>query len=101
MSSTKWFRAMSTASMLAGLCLIAACQRSQEEKVADDRGEVVEEQQDVATSNQDVSQSEVRDSQALQTELENYTPGATGVSGTVKSIGSDTMNNLMTLWAED
>jgi phosphate transport system substrate-binding protein len=25
---------------------------------------------------------------------------ATGVSGTIKSIGSDTMNNLMTLWAE-
>jgi phosphate transport system substrate-binding protein len=24
-----------------------------------------------------------------------------GVSGTVKSIGSDTLNNLMTLWAED
>jgi phosphate transport system substrate-binding protein len=25
---------------------------------------------------------------------------STGVSGTIKSIGSDTMNNLMTLWAE-
>ena len=25
---------------------------------------------------------------------------ASGVSGTIKSIGSDTMNNLMTLWAE-
>jgi phosphate transport system substrate-binding protein len=24
-----------------------------------------------------------------------------GVSGTLKSIGSDTLNNLMTLWAED
>lgn len=30
-----------------------------------------------------------------------YTKGASGVSGNVKSIGSDTMNNLMTLWAED
>jgi phosphate transport system substrate-binding protein len=27
--------------------------------------------------------------------------GAAGVSGNVKSVGSDTMNNLMTLWAED
>jgi phosphate transport system substrate-binding protein len=26
---------------------------------------------------------------------------SSGVSGTIKSIGSDTMNNLMTLWAED
>jgi phosphate transport system substrate-binding protein len=26
---------------------------------------------------------------------------ASGVSGNVKSVGSDTMNNLMTLWAED
>lgn len=25
---------------------------------------------------------------------------STGVSGTIKSVGSDTMNNLMTLWAE-
>lgn len=25
----------------------------------------------------------------------------TGVSGTIKSVGSDTMNNLMTLWGED
>ena len=31
--------------------------------------------------------------------LEAYTPG-TGVSGNVKSVGSDTMNNLMALWAE-
>jgi phosphate transport system substrate-binding protein len=29
-----------------------------------------------------------------------YKPGS-GVSGTIKSVGSDTMNNLMTLWAED
>ncbi|MEQ1865300.1 MAG: phosphate ABC transporter substrate-binding protein PstS family protein [Micropepsaceae bacterium] len=29
-----------------------------------------------------------------------YTP-TSGVSGTLKSIGSDTLNNLMTLWAED
>ena len=26
---------------------------------------------------------------------------SSGVSGTIKSVGSDTMNNLMTLWAED
>jgi phosphate transport system substrate-binding protein len=33
-------------------------------------------------------------------ELPEYTV-ATGVSGNVNSIGSDTLNNLMTLWAED
>ncbi|MFP5505293.1 MAG: PstS family phosphate ABC transporter substrate-binding protein, partial [Gammaproteobacteria bacterium] len=32
--------------------------------------------------------------------LPEYTPTA-GVSGNLSSIGSDTMNNLMTLWAED
>ncbi|MFO0914696.1 MAG: PstS family phosphate ABC transporter substrate-binding protein [Pirellulales bacterium] len=32
-------------------------------------------------------------------ELPSYTP-VTGVSGTIKSIGSDTMNNLMARWAE-
>ncbi len=31
--------------------------------------------------------------------LPSYTP-VQGVSGTIKSVGSDTMNNLMTLWAE-
>ncbi len=31
--------------------------------------------------------------------IESYTP-VQGVSGTLKSMGSDTMNNLMTLWAE-
>jgi phosphate transport system substrate-binding protein len=31
--------------------------------------------------------------------LPEYKP-AVGVSGTIKSVGSDTMNNLMTLWAE-
>jgi len=31
--------------------------------------------------------------------LPSYKP-VSGVSGTLKSIGSDTMNNLMTLWAE-
>lgn len=31
--------------------------------------------------------------------LRDYKPVA-GVSGTIKSVGSDTMNNLMTLWAE-
>ncbi len=33
--------------------------------------------------------------------LPSYAKGTSGVSGNVKSIGSDTMNNLMTLWAED
>ena len=32
-------------------------------------------------------------------EIQPYTP-VQGISGTLKSIGSDTMNNLMTLWAE-
>lgn len=32
--------------------------------------------------------------------LPSYKP-AQGVSGTVKSVGSDTLNNLMTLWAEE
>ncbi len=32
-------------------------------------------------------------------ELSDYTP-VEGVSGTIKSVGSDTMNNLMTLWQE-
>lgn len=31
--------------------------------------------------------------------LPSYTPSS-GVSGNIKSIGSDTMNNMMTLWAE-
>ncbi|MDA0834281.1 MAG: phosphate ABC transporter substrate-binding protein [Planctomycetota bacterium] len=31
--------------------------------------------------------------------LPTYKP-TTGVSGTIKSVGSDTMNNLMTIWAE-
>ena len=32
--------------------------------------------------------------------LPSYKP-AQGVSGTIKSVGSDTLNNLMTLWAEE
>lgn len=32
--------------------------------------------------------------------LPEYTPVSGGVSGSIKSVGSDTMNNLMTLWAE-
>ena len=32
-------------------------------------------------------------------DLPTYTP-VQGVSGTIKSVGSDTLNNLMTLWAE-
>ena len=31
--------------------------------------------------------------------LENYTP-VSGISGNINSVGSDTLNNLMTLWAE-
>jgi len=37
--------------------------------------------------------------QAVDPALPGYKP-VSGVSGTVKSIGSDTLNNLMTLWAE-
>jgi phosphate transport system substrate-binding protein len=33
-------------------------------------------------------------------ELPTY-EGSSGVSGSIKSIGSDTMNNLMTLWGEE
>jgi phosphate transport system substrate-binding protein len=33
-------------------------------------------------------------------ELPSYAP-TSGVSGTIKSVGSDTLNNLMTLWAEE
>jgi phosphate transport system substrate-binding protein len=32
--------------------------------------------------------------------LPHYTP-VSGISGTIKSVGSDTLNNLMTLWSED
>ncbi len=32
--------------------------------------------------------------------LPDYVKSAAGVSGSIKSIGSDTMNNLMSLWAE-
>jgi phosphate transport system substrate-binding protein len=37
---------------------------------------------------------------ALDPRYKAYQP-TSGVSGTLKSIGSDTLNNLMTLWAED
>src|SRR5688500_1082081 len=37
---------------------------------------------------------------AVDKELPTYSP-ASGVSGTIKSVGSDSLNNLMTLWAED
>ncbi len=36
---------------------------------------------------------------SVDASLPNYTP-ARGVSGSIKSVGSDTMNNLMTYWAE-
>jgi phosphate transport system substrate-binding protein len=39
-------------------------------------------------------------SDALDKRYTDYKPKS-GVSGTLKSIGSDTLNNLMTLWAED
>jgi phosphate transport system substrate-binding protein len=35
----------------------------------------------------------------VDAELPDYTP-VSGVSGTIKSVGSDTMNNLMALWVE-
>lgn len=35
----------------------------------------------------------------VDSELPNYKPSA-GVSGSIKSVGSDTMNNMMTLWSE-
>jgi phosphate transport system substrate-binding protein len=35
----------------------------------------------------------------LDSKLQDYRP-VSGVSGSIKSIGSDTLNNLMTLWAE-
>lgn len=37
--------------------------------------------------------------QGVDQQLADYKP-ASGISGNVKSIGSDTLNNLMTLWAE-
>ena len=33
--------------------------------------------------------------------LPDYKPLPGGVSGTIKSVGSDTMNNMMALWGED
>ena len=35
----------------------------------------------------------------IDADLPDYSP-TTGVSGTIKSVGSDTMNNMMTLWSE-
>ncbi len=35
----------------------------------------------------------------LDDKLEKYAPVA-GISGNISSVGSDTLNNLMTLWAE-
>jgi phosphate transport system substrate-binding protein len=37
---------------------------------------------------------------SVDSKLPVYQPGQ-GVSGNIKSVGSDTMNNLMTLWAEE
>lgn len=36
----------------------------------------------------------------VDSNLSNYQP-AQGISGSIKSVGSDTLNNLMTLWAEE
>jgi phosphate transport system substrate-binding protein len=36
----------------------------------------------------------------IDSRLPGYQP-TTGVSGTIKTVGSDTMNNMMTLWAEN
>ena len=35
----------------------------------------------------------------IDPDLPDYKP-VSGVSGSIKSVGSDTMNNLMTLWGE-
>jgi phosphate transport system substrate-binding protein len=40
-----------------------------------------------------------QDAVKLDPELKDYTP-ASGISGNLTSIGSDTLNNLMTFWAE-
>lgn len=40
-----------------------------------------------------------QDAVSVDTRLRPYEP-VKGVSGSIKSVGSDTMNNLMTLWAE-
>ena len=40
------------------------------------------------------------DAVKVDAEIPTYTP-VSGVSGEIKSIGSDSMNNLMTFWAED
>jgi phosphate transport system substrate-binding protein len=39
------------------------------------------------------------DALKVDPKLSNYSP-ISGVAGSIKSVGSDTMNNLMTLWAE-
>ena len=36
----------------------------------------------------------------VDSNLSSYQP-AQGISGSIKSVGSDTLNNLMTLWAEE
>ena len=47
-----------------------------------------------------VSISAVAVADDMDPRFKDYQP-TSGVSGTLKSIGSDTLNNLMTLWAED
>jgi phosphate transport system substrate-binding protein len=47
-----------------------------------------------------VSISAVAVADDIDSRYTDYQP-TSGVSGTLKSIGSDTLNNLMTLWAED
>jgi phosphate transport system substrate-binding protein len=47
-----------------------------------------------------VAASAVANADAIDSRYQPYAPVA-GVSGSLKSIGSDSLNNLMTLWAED
>lgn len=47
-----------------------------------------------------VAAASVASANEIDTRFQPYAPVA-GVSGSLKSIGSDSLNNLMTLWAED
>src|SRR5262245_49488804 len=47
-----------------------------------------------------VSLATLASANEMDTRFQPYAP-TSGVSGTLKSIGSDSLNNLMTLWAED
>lgn len=47
-----------------------------------------------------VAQPQAEGQIQVDSQLPRYTP-ASGVAGEIKSVGSDTMNNLMTLWGEE